>query len=73
MIPGLPQLGVTELMIILTIVLLLFGAKGIPKLARAQVPGSSARASPGTMRRTLEIGNKSRHWKGRFGPKTYLG
>ena len=34
MIPGLPQ-GATELIILLTIILLLFGAKRIPELARS--------------------------------------
>lgn len=35
MIPGLPQVGATELIIVLTIILLLFGAKRIPELARS--------------------------------------
>ena len=35
MIPGLPQVGATELIILLTIILLLFGAKRIPELARS--------------------------------------
>lgn len=35
MIPGLPQLGVSELLIILFLILLLFGAKRIPELARS--------------------------------------
>jgi sec-independent protein translocase protein TatA len=35
MIPGLPQVGGTELIILLTIILLLFGAKRIPELARS--------------------------------------
>ena len=35
MIPGLPQLGGTELLIVLFILLLLFGAKRIPNLARS--------------------------------------
>jgi sec-independent protein translocase protein TatA len=34
-IPGLPQVGATELIIVLTIILLLFGAKRIPELARS--------------------------------------
>ena len=34
LIPLLPQVGPTELIIILTIVLLLFGAKKIPELAK---------------------------------------
>jgi sec-independent protein translocase protein TatA len=34
-IPGLPQVGATELIIALTIILLLFGAKRIPELARS--------------------------------------
>jgi sec-independent protein translocase protein TatA len=34
-IPGLPQVGVTELIILLSIILLLFGAKRIPELARS--------------------------------------
>jgi Sec-independent protein translocase protein TatA len=33
MIPGLPQVGATELIIVLTIVMLFFGAKRIPELA----------------------------------------
>ncbi len=35
MIPGLPSFGGTELLILLAIVLLLFGAKRIPELARS--------------------------------------
>ena len=35
MIPGLPQVGATELIIVLAIILLLFGAKRIPELARS--------------------------------------
>jgi len=35
MIPGLPQVGGTELLILLFIILLLFGAKRIPSLARS--------------------------------------
>jgi len=35
MIPALPQVGGTELIILLVIILLLFGAKRIPQLARS--------------------------------------
>ena len=35
MIQGLPQVGATELIILLSIILLLFGAKRIPELARS--------------------------------------
>jgi sec-independent protein translocase protein TatA len=35
MIPGLPQVGGMELLILLIIILLLFGAKRIPSLARS--------------------------------------
>jgi sec-independent protein translocase protein TatA len=35
MIPGLPQVGATELIILLTIILLFFGARRIPELARS--------------------------------------
>ena len=35
MIPGLPQVGATELIMVLTIILLFFGAKRIPELARS--------------------------------------
>jgi sec-independent protein translocase protein TatA len=35
MIPGLPQLGGMELLIVLFILLILFGAKRIPNLARS--------------------------------------
>ena len=35
MIPGLPQVGATELIILLAIILLVFGAKRIPELARS--------------------------------------
>ena len=35
MIPGLPQVGATELIILLTIILLFFEAKRIPELARS--------------------------------------
>ena len=41
MIPALPQVGGTELLILLLIILLLFGAKRIPQLARSL--GSGAR------------------------------
>jgi sec-independent protein translocase protein TatA len=34
-IPGLPQVRATELIILLTVILLLFGAKRIPELARS--------------------------------------
>jgi sec-independent protein translocase protein TatA len=34
-IPGLPQVGATELIILLTIILLFFEAKRIPELARS--------------------------------------
>jgi len=34
-IPGLPQVGATELIILLAIILLLFGAKRIPEMARS--------------------------------------
>ncbi len=35
MIPGLPQIGGMELLILLTVVVLFFGAKRIPDLARS--------------------------------------
>ncbi len=35
MIPGLPQVGGTELIILLVVILLFFGAKRIPSLARS--------------------------------------
>ena len=35
MIPGLPQVGATELIILLTIIILFLGAKRIPELARS--------------------------------------
>ena len=34
LVPGLGSIGVTELIILLTIILLVFGAKRIPELAR---------------------------------------
>jgi sec-independent protein translocase protein TatA len=40
MIPALPQVGGTELLIVLVIILLLFGAKRIPQLARSIGSGS---------------------------------
>ena len=40
MIPALPQVGGTELVILLVIILLLFGAKRIPQLARSIGSGS---------------------------------
>jgi Sec-independent protein translocase protein TatA len=44
-IPGLPQVGATELIILLSIILLFFGAKRIPELARwAEASASSTRA-----------------------------
>jgi sec-independent protein translocase protein TatA len=35
MIPGLPQVGATELIILLVVILLFFGTKRIPSLARS--------------------------------------
>jgi sec-independent protein translocase protein TatA len=40
MIPGLPQVGAMELIILLSIVLLFFGAKRIPELARSLGKGT---------------------------------
>jgi sec-independent protein translocase protein TatA len=40
MIPGLPQIGATELIILLIITLLFFGAKRIPELARSLGKGA---------------------------------
>jgi sec-independent protein translocase protein TatA len=40
MIPALPQVGGTELLILLIIILLLFGAKRIPQLARSLGTGT---------------------------------
>ena len=40
MIPALPQVGGTELLILLLIILLLFGAKRIPQLARSLGTGT---------------------------------
>jgi sec-independent protein translocase protein TatA len=40
MIPALPQVGGTELLILVFIILLLFGAKRIPQLARSLGSGS---------------------------------
>lgn len=40
MIPGLPQIGGMELIILLSIVLLFFGAKRIPHLARSLGKGA---------------------------------
>ena len=40
MIPALPQVGATELLIVLFIILLLFGAKRIPQLARSLGSGT---------------------------------
>jgi sec-independent protein translocase protein TatA len=39
-IPGIPQIGATELIILLVIILLLFGAKRIPELARSLGKGT---------------------------------
>jgi sec-independent protein translocase protein TatA len=39
-IPGLPQVGAMELIILLSIVLLFFGAKRIPELARSLGKGT---------------------------------
>jgi sec-independent protein translocase protein TatA len=38
--PALPQIGATELIILLTIILLFFGAKRIPELARSLGKGA---------------------------------
>jgi sec-independent protein translocase protein TatA len=35
LIPGLPQVGGTELLILLVIILLIFGTKGVPEVARS--------------------------------------
>jgi sec-independent protein translocase protein TatA len=40
MIPGLPQFGGTELLILLAIILLFFGARRIPDLARSLGSGT---------------------------------
>jgi sec-independent protein translocase protein TatA len=40
MIPALPQVGGAELLILLVIILLLFGAKRIPQLARSAGSGT---------------------------------
>ena len=40
MIPGIPSVGGTELIILLVIILLLFGAKRIPDLARSLGKGT---------------------------------
>jgi sec-independent protein translocase protein TatA len=40
MIPAFPQVGATELLIVLFIILLLFGAKRIPQLARSLGSGT---------------------------------
>jgi sec-independent protein translocase protein TatA len=40
MIPGLPQVGGVELLILLSIILLFFGAKRIPSLARSLGEGT---------------------------------
>ena len=40
MIPAFPQVGGTELLILLVIILLLFGAKRIPQLARSLGTGT---------------------------------
>jgi hypothetical protein len=67
MIPALPQVGGTELLIVLFIILLLFGAKRIPQLAPSgAAPGSSARASPEpttkmTPKRATSRGRVRRH------------
>jgi len=47
-IPGLPQVGTTELIILLSIVLLFFGAKRIPELAHSlgRESVNSTRAPP---------------------------
>ncbi len=35
MIPGLPQVGGTELLILLVIILIAFGTKGVPEVAKS--------------------------------------
>ena len=40
MIPAFPQVGATELLIVLFIILLLFGARRIPQLARSLGSGT---------------------------------
>jgi sec-independent protein translocase protein TatA len=35
LIPGLPQVGGTELLILLVIILIAFGTKGVPEVARS--------------------------------------
>ena len=72
MIPGLPQVGATELIILLTIILLLFGAKRIPELARSLGRGkrefhrgaSEDTDALGEQDKLLEDDDKSAHSEG---------
>ena len=52
LIPGLATVGATELIVILTIVLLIFGAKKIPELARGL--GSGVREFKGGISGEIE-------------------
>jgi TatA/E family protein of Tat protein translocase len=71
-IPGIPQVGATELIILLSIILLLFGAKRIPELARSLGRGKrefhkGASEDPDALREKGELPEdeeKSAHPKG---------
>jgi len=60
--PGLPSLGVPELLIIMVIILLIFGAGKLPEIARGmgQAIGDFRRASQGL---DLEEGQEDRKEK----------
>lgn len=65
LIPMLPQVGPTELIIILTIVLLLFGAKKIPELAKGLGTGvrEFKRGTSGADEKELPQGGANQHEK----------
>lgn len=63
LIPGIPSLGPTELIIALVVILLLFGAKRIPELARGL--GSGVREfKAGTKEGQLEDKDKKKDEEG---------
>lgn len=67
LIPGLPQLGPMELIIALVVILLLFGAKRIPELARGL--GSGVREfKAGTKEGQIEDKEKKDEEKKNDGP-----
>jgi sec-independent protein translocase protein TatA len=71
MIPGLPQVGGVELIILLCIILLVFGASRIPSLARSLGGGvrEFRKAASGQYDEEVEQKEKRLPEKGKAGPE----